>query len=611
MEHARDLVELYQRSCAAHAERPVFGTKRHGAWRWMTYGTLLDLIDRVRAGLAGLGVGRGDRVAIISDNRVEWAAAAYATYGLGAAFVPMYQAQRAADWELILADCGAKVAIAATDEIFETVKGMAPRLPSLSRVIGLSRPDEDADSWSALVAAGARRPVAALRPEPSEIAGFIYTSGTTGRPKGALLSHGNVASNLAAVHELFPITAEDRTLSFLPWAHSFGQTCELHMIVSFGASTALNDELPRLLDNLAEVAPTVLVAVPRIFNRLYQVVTQQIEHRPKLLRRIIQGGLHGATRRSAGEKLGPLQRLELAFDDKVVFSKLRRRFGGRLRFVISGSATLGREVAELIDAVGLPVYEGYGLTETSPIVSANSPGARRLGSVGRVLPGVRVDIDTTVTGDPKEGEIVVHGPNVMQGYHRRPEETAQAMTSDGGLRTGDLGYVDESGFLHISGRIKEQYKLENGKYVMPSPVEEELKLSPFIANLMLYGDGRPYNVALVVPSLPAVREWRQAEGLDPDADVRRDERLRDLIAAELEKHGEPLRRYERPTDFAIIAEDFTVENGLLTPTLKLKRREAVARHAAVIEALYARRRPAVPEPSSPRSGARGQWVSVR
>jgi long-chain acyl-CoA synthetase len=596
-EKPSNLVELYQSSCARYADRPVFGTKKNGAWSWMTYGELGALVDRARGGLAALGVTRGDRVAIIADNRVEWAVAAYATYGLGAAFVPMYQAQRPADWELILGDSGAKVVIVAFDRIYDSLRAMMPRLPALARVIDLSRAPGDPDSWEALLQTGGARPVPAVVPEPSEVAGFIYTSGTTGKPKGAVLSHGNIASNLAGVHEIFPIVPEDRTLSFLPWAHSFGQTCELNMVVSFGASMALNDELPRLLDNLAEVQPTVLVAVPRIFNRLYDAVMGQIAHRPAFLRRIIQSGIRGATRRAGGEKLGPIERLELAFDDKVVFSKVRKRFGGRLRFVISGSATLGREVAELIDAVGLPVYEGYGLTETSPIVTANRPGARRMGSVGKVLPGVRVAIDTKVTGDAKEGEIVVYGPNVMQGYHQRPEETAEALRPDGGLRTGDLGHLDDDGFLYISGRIKEQYKLENGKYVMPSPLEEEIKLSPYIGNAMLYGDGRPYNVALIVLDQPAVRAWLEEQGLPSGGELARDEQVRALVMRELAARGEQMRGYERPRDFAIVEEDFTLENGLLTPTLKLKRREVVARYASVLEALYGKVKPASAGPA--------------
>ena len=425
-------------------------------------------------------------------------------------------------------------------------------------------------------------------PSPQSVAGFIYTSGTTGKPKGVLLSHDNICSNLRAVEELFPLVPEDRSLSFLPWAHSFGQTCELHNGFKFGASAALNDSLDRLLENLAEIKPTILVAVPRIFNRIYAAVNEDLSHRPPFLQRIIHTGLRGAIRRANGERPGALEWLALAFDDRAVFAKIRQRFGGRLRWVISGSAVLGRDVAQFIDAVGLPVFEGYGLTETSPIVTTNCPASRRIGSVGRVLPGVRVVIDTSVTSDEREGEIVVYGPNVMIGYHRRPEENEKTLTKDGGLRTGDLGFFDEDGFLYVSGRIKEQFKLENGKYVMPSTLEEALKLSPYIANVMIHGDGRPFNVALIVINEPAVRAWAAQAGVSLGEDAGRNDRVHELISAELERLGSDFKRFENPREFALIREDFTIANGLLTPTLKLKRREVLSRYGALIEALYAR-----------------------
>ncbi len=599
MERVKNLVELYQWSCERHAERPMLGTRKAGGWTWISYRQFRDLVDALRAGLAGLGVKPGDRVAFIGDNSVEWAAAAYATYGLGASFVPMYQAQRPSEWQFILGDCGARVVFVANEPSYAALQEMRAALPELTHVIGVARPAGAADSWAAVLAAGAAKPAPAISPDPGSIAGFIYTSGTTGKPKGALLSHANILSNIVATHENFPLTPDERYLSFLPWAHSYGQTVELHMLVSYGSSLAINDELPRLLDNLAEVKPTVLVAVPRIFNRIYDAVNQEIAGRPAFLQHVIHGGLRGAIKRARGERLGPVERLELAFDDNVVFRKIRERFGGRLKYVFSGSATLSKDVAEFIDALGIQVYEGYGLTETSPIVTTNTPAARRFGSVGRVLPGVRVVIDTQVTGHAGEGEIVVYGPNVMIGYHHRPEENQQALMPDGGLRTGDLGYLDKDGFLFITGRIKEQYKLENGKYVMPSPLEEGLKLSPFIANIMLYGDGRPYNVALIVPNEPALRAWAEHEGFTLPEDPTADGRVRTLIAAELERLGRELKGFERPRDFALIREDFTAESGFLTPTLKLKRREVVARHGKIIEALYARRRAAVVAPVPP------------
>ncbi len=587
MEPVRNLAELCERSCRNFADRPYAGTKKDGKWTWITYREFGDLVDDVRGGLASLGVRKGDRVAIIADNRVEWAAAAFATYGLEASYVPMYQAQRPSEWQFILADCGARVVIAGTDAIYDALQAMRPQLPELAHVIGLARPPGAPDSWNSLVLAGADQPVARRDPPPESIAGFIYTSGTTGKPKGVLLSHDNFCSNLNALDKLFPLVPEDRSLSFLPWAHSFGQTCELYNGFKWGASAALNDSLDRLLENMAEIKPTILVAVPRIFNRIYAAVNADISKRPAFLQRIIHAGVRAAIRRENGERVDVLDRLALAFDEKVVFAKIRERFGGRLKWVCSGSATLGRDVAEFINAVGLPVYEGYGLTETSPVVSTNYPGTRRIGSVGPVLPGVRVVIDTSVTGDEHEGEIVVYGANVMVGYHRRPEDNAKTLTQDGGLRTGDLGQLDKDGFLYVTGRIKEQFKLENGKYVMPSTLEEALKLSPYIANVMIHGDGKPFNVALVVVSEPAVRAWAAEQKVALADDPAKDPRVRALISQEIERLGAEFKKFEKPREFALIREDFTIANGLLTPTLKLKRREVVARYGALMDALYA------------------------
>jgi long-chain acyl-CoA synthetase len=586
-EQFSNLVELFERSCGRYADRPLYGTKRAGAWEWMTYGELHTMVDHLRAGLASLGVSPGDRVAIVSNNRVEWVATAYATYGLGAALVPMYQAQQPEEWKFILHDCGAKVVIAANEPIYEALVAMLPELPSLAHVVGLERPEKDWKSFAALLEAGAKAPVPARSPDPHEIAGFIYTSGTTGKPKGVLLSHENIASNISGVHSIFTFEPDDRSLSFLPWAHSYGQTCEVHGLLSMGCSVAINDDLQNLLPNLVEVKPTILFAVPRIFNRIYESVNQQIAERPRIVQQVIRAGIRGAIKKAHGEHVGPLERLDYVFDDKLVFAKIREKLGGRLKYAISASATLGREVAEFIDALGITVFEGYGLTETSPIVAANFPGHRKLGSVGQVLPNVRVAIDTSAGTDGQEGEIIVYGSNVMVGYHQRPEENAKALTLDGGLRTGDLGHLDADGYLFVTGRIKEQYKLENGKYVMPSPLEEELKLSPYIANVFLHGADRPFNVALVVLATDAVREWARTEGLKLADDLSADERVRRLVASELEARSRGFRAFERPRDFLILAEDFTVENGLLTPTLKLKRREVLARHGGRVAALYA------------------------
>ena len=294
----------------------------------------------------------------------------------------------------------------------------------------------------------------------------------------------------------------------------------------------------------------------------------------------------------SGKKPGLGLSLKFKLFDKLVFEKVRARFGGRLKYAFSGGAAISREVAEFIDNLGITVYEGYGLTETSPIATANCPGARKIGSVGRAIPGVRIEIDKAATGDEKNGEIVVYGHNVMQGYHGLPEENEKVFTKDGGFRTGDMGYLDSEGFLYITGRIKEQYKLENGKYVVPTPIEEQLKLSPFVLNVMVYGDNRPYNVGLVVANLAAVRAWGQEHGVSESDDEKllALPKVRELFKSDLEKYADKFKGFEGIKDFALISEDFTTDNGMLTPSLKLKRRAVLAKWQSVIDGIYAKKK---------------------
>ncbi len=584
-EEFKNLVDLWERSCKEFADRELFGTKKDGRWEWITYAEFKTLVDHFRGGLASLGIGAGDKVGIVSDNRVEWAVACYATYGLRAEFVPMYEAQKADEWQFILDDCGAKAVIGSKNDIYEKLKKVRDNVSTLEHVIGLEAPESDDHSYAALLKAGEEKPVKAEQPDPSETAGFIYTSGTTGNPKGVILSHGNIASNINAVHSIFPFAADDRSLSFLPWAHSFGQTCELHAMLSMGASLGINDEIPNLVGNLAEVRPTILFAVPRIFNRIYDGVNKQMADKPGFIQSLFRSGIQNATSKNAGKEISLFGGIGLSLADKIIFSKIREKFGGRLRFAVSGSAALAKEVAEFIDALGIEVYEGYGLTETSPIATANFPGNRKIGSVGKAIPGVSITIDREVTGDAKNGEILIKGPNIMQRYHNRDDENEKVLMKDRTFRSGDMGYVDEDGFLYITGRIKEQYKLENGKYVVPSPLEEELKLSPFIANVMIHGANKPFNVALVVPDADALNKWAAQTGADL-GNIEKSDQVRELIEKELKERGAGFKGFERPQQFTITAEDFTTDNGMLTPTMKLKRRNVLAKYEAALDALY-------------------------
>ncbi|MEM6956616.1 MAG: long-chain fatty acid--CoA ligase [Myxococcota bacterium] len=584
------LVQVYEQAIASFASRPLFGVKKSGTWQWSTYAEFGAKVDAMRGGLTRLGVEKGDRVAIISNNRPEWAIAAYASYGIGASFVPMYESQQPKDWQYILADCGAKVLFAANATIAEGIAGHLDELPDLKQVVIIDGSSEGCMAFDELVS-GESAPIAAV--EGEDIAGYIYTSGTTGKPKGVLLSHHNFASNVSAIHEIFPIAEDDRSLSFLPWAHSFGQTVELHGLFSMGGSMGIAEAVDKIVANLAEVKPTLLFSVPRIFNRIYDGLHKRMAEAGGLKLKLFEAAVSTAEQRKRladQRKRSGWTDFKFNILDGLVFSKVRDRFGGRLKYAFSGGAALSKEVAEFVDNLGIMVYEGYGLTETSPIATANNPSARRIGSVGKPIPGVHIHIDKEATDDPKHGEIVIIGPNVMQGYYGLEEENERVFVDiEGkkGFRSGDMGYLDDDGFLYITGRIKEQYKLMNGKYVVPTPLEERIKLSRFVANIMIHGANEVFNVALVVPDFDTLLPWAQEKGLGSDrAALMQNDAVRTLIQDEIDRYGADFKQYEKPRKVALVEEDFTTENGLLTPKMSLKRRKVMERYGDTIAALY-------------------------
>ena len=580
------LVQLLSDAAKRHRNRPLFGSRQGGGWAWTSYGEVSRQVDRLRAGLAARGIEAGDRVAIISNNSVEWAVTAHACYSLGAALVPMYQAQNPSDWRYIVEDCQAKLLICANPDIYRRAAELSD-IKSLTQRIGIGLPRADEDAYEQLMALGEKTPLAAIEPDENDLACLIYTSGTTGKPKGVMLSHRNICSNVIEMRRAFPISPDDRSLSFLPWAHSFGQTCELHTIMSLGGSMAVCDDTSKIVQYLGEVQPTVLISVPRIFNRIYSGLGKQMAARPKLIRALFERGMElAAVKRS--RPLGWSEKVQLEAADRLVFSRVRDRFGGRLKYAFSGGAALAKEVALFIDNLGITVYEGYGLSETSPVVSTNRPGAHRIGSVGKALDGVRVRIDEAEAAEERQGEIVIYGPNVMQGYLGLEEKTRAALTEDGGFRSGDLGYLDEDGFLFITGRVKEQYKLENGKYVVPAPLEEQLKLSPYILNVMIYGFNKRHNVALVVVDIDALAKWADERNLrfKDTAEMLQNERVNSHIMAEIGEHSNNFKHYERVKRITLIDSDFSTENGMLTPTLKIKRHSVLASYRDQLEALY-------------------------
>ena len=374
------LAEMFERLVASFSGRDLFCTKRNGRFTWLTYGEVGRLVDDCRSGLAARGIGRGDKVRIVSNNRVEWAVLAYAALGLGAVVVPMYEAQQPKEWTYIATNCGASVVAVGTAEAFHQWQELREHVPTLRHLIGFSLPKSDPNSYQAILDEGKSEPDAGHSSRSSAPACFIYTSGTTANPKGVVLSHRNLLSTVDAVSLLFSVGPGDVSLSFLPWAHSFGHTCELHALLSLGVSMALCEGVDKILPNLAEVAPTVLLSVPRIFNKIYDGVNRQMAEKPlSASQHLLRWPQRGEGRSELARGCPSTSALPSSLPTACSSQKIRAKFGGRLRFVIPGGLALSREVGEFIDCLGIHFDEGYGLTETSPLVSVNCASARLLG----------------------------------------------------------------------------------------------------------------------------------------------------------------------------------------------------------------------------------------
>lgn len=585
----KNLIEMLENSRQRYGDRPLYGTKRGGVYEWTTYEQFGEKVDALRGGLASLGVSSGDKVAIICKNTEEWAVSAYATYGLNGQHIPMYETQVAKEWEYIIRDCGAKILLAANPLVFEQTRDFPDKIEALEHVVLLSgNVTGDVTTYEDLLKSGRENPVEAQQPESQSPMGMIYTSGTTGNPKGVILSHRNLIFECSVVLPLLGMTKDDRSLAFLPWAHVFGQVSEVHGLISSGGSAGLVEDVNTLIEELGVVKPSMFFAVPRVYNRIYERLRGQMKEKPGFIRALFYGGLKQAKREREGETLGFLENLTLTLARKIIFKKILNRFGGNLRIAVSGASALSPAVAEFVNDIGISVYEGYGLSENTAALSVNYPGARRFGSVGKPLPGVRIEIDKSVEGSKEEdGEVLAYGENIMLGYHNLPDKTKESITEEGGLRTGDLGHLDADGYLYITGRVKEQYKLENGKYVAPAPLEESLKLSAYIDQVMLYGFNRQHNVALIVAAMPAVEQYAEGLGISGSAEsILNEPRIRQLFKEQLERYGKDFKGFERPQNFALLSEEWGIDNGLLTPTLKLKREVVEEQFKAQIDSLF-------------------------
>ncbi len=555
------------------------------------YGEIGQRIANARGGLAQLGIGKGDAVGIIAPNCPEWAVLSYATYGRNGRYIPMYEKELLQTWKYIINDSSVKFLMVSSKEIYEQVKNFTSEIDSLEYIYLIEASNEN--SMAELEKLGEANPVEPEIPHYDDVAILIYTSGTTAEPKGVLLTHGNLTYCSRTGLGLYPDLDESQIgISMLPWAHSYAFSAELNGWIYIGGSLGFMRDVTTLAEDLTIVKPTYVISVPRVFNKIYDGINMKMADAGGMKKKLFDAACATAKQKREMADEGRSSagvNLKHALLDKLVFSKVREAMGGRVEGSLTASAAMNKEIAEFFYDIGIPTYDCYGLTETSPAVTMNSPGEWRIGSVGKVLPGQRVEIDKSVSEEgADDGEIIVYGPNVMKGYHNKPEETAAVLMPDGGFRTGDRGRFDEDGFLWITGRIKEQYKLSNGKYVFPAVIEEEIKLIPEVANAMVYGDGKPYNICLVLPDFEVAKRWAAAQGVsaDPD-DLLLNEKFKTDLTEKIKIHlKDTFGGYEIPDKYLFLREDFTVENKMLTQTMKLKRRVVIDNYAHEIEKLY-------------------------
>ncbi|MFI5235461.1 MAG: AMP-dependent synthetase/ligase [Gemmatimonadales bacterium] len=596
MSDPRTLNDLFFAAIDRFRAQPVvMRSKRDGVWTPLSYAELFGRVRDLSFGLGALGLKRGDRVAILSENRPEWAMADYACLALGCEDVAIYPTIPAKQIEYILNDSGAAAIFVSSAVQLAKVNEIRATAPALKHVIAI---DPDAKgpgvlAFAELLAKGkasgtdeAAWRKQALAAKAEDVATFIYTSGTTGDPKGVMLTHGNITSNVLGAVQILELSTADECLSFLPLSHIFERMAGHYVMMHSGVIINYAENFDKVPVNLTETRPTVVLSVPRLYEKIYARVLENA-----LGGSAVKKGIFFWAKRvgervvdlTLGKKPVPaLLRFEQRVADKLVFSKLRARVGGRLRFFVSGGAPLSADIARFFFAAGLPVLEGYGLTETSPVICVNRPDQERLGTVGTVLPGgVEVKI-------AEDGEIITRGPHVMKGYYNKPEATKEAIDPQGWFHTGDIGEIDADGYLKITDRKKDLIVTAGGKKVAPQPIENMVKMNKFVVNAVMLGDKRKFPILLVVPNLTNLKAWadhKQLKYADDKALVTLPE-ARGKMEREVLTMTRDLAHFEVPKKFLVLLNDFSIENGELTPTLKVKRRVVEEHYKREIDALY-------------------------
>lgn len=589
------LVDVFNRIPVEHKRSDTLNYKSGGRWVSISAGDMLARAKSIAAGLHAIGVQRGDRVALLSESRVEWTLTDAGSIFAGAIDVPIYPTLTPPQVRYILNDSGAAVLFVERRAKFDELKEVLGECPSVKHVV-FFEPDGVTPAEGLTLAQleekgrqlQQRDPgyidQSSVQTKPDDLATIIYTSGTTGEPKGVMLSHSNLVSNLLDSSCHLEFGNGDIALSVLPLSHVFERQA-MYMYLHRGIAVYFAESLLTIGPNLREVRPTILVGVPRIFEKIYARIRERAAEGGKVNEALLAWSVSVAREYAvlslAHKPISAVLKLKHSIASKLVYSKWHKAFGGRMRLLISGGAALPEELAYIYIGVGIPIVQGYGLTETSPVITASTIDDNRVGTVGKPIPNVEVRI-------AEDGEIEVRGPNIMRGYYNKPEETRAVFTDDGWFKTGDIGALDPDGFLRITDRKKELFKTSGGKYISPQPIEQAIKGSRFVNQVVLIGAGRKFPAALIVPVWEQLESYCKLKGIEVKSrsELCRHPRIIDLFERQIAALTPNLARYERIKKIALLENEFTIEGGELTPTLKVKRRVIDEKYKDVIEKLY-------------------------
>jgi long-chain acyl-CoA synthetase len=583
------LVDVFNRIARDHKRPDILNYKRDGKWVSISSDELLSRAKRIAAGLHAIGVQRGDRVALLSESRVEWTLTDAGSIFAGTIDVPIYATLTPPQVRYILNDSGACVLFLPNHEKFIELKDVLGECPQVKHVIFFEADGVTAAEGLTLaqLEEKGREPGyidRSVNTNPDDLATIIYTSGTTGEPKGVMLTHSNLVSNLIDSSGHHDFGEHDIALSVLPLSHVFERQA-MYMYLHKGMAVYFAESLQTIGPNLREVSPTVLVGVPRIFEKIYQRIREHAAENGRVAVALLSWSVSVAREYAKvlldHRPVPASLKFKHSIASKLVFSKWQRAFGGRMRLLVSGGAALPEDLSYIYLGAGIPIVQGYGLTETSPVVATSGVDDIRPGTVGKAIPNVEIRI-------AEDGEIEVRGPNVMRGYYNKPEETRAVFTSDGWFKTGDVGTLDSDGFLRITDRKKELFKTSGGKYIAPQPIEQAIKGSRFVNQVVLIGAERKFPAALIVPVWEQLESYCKLKGIEVKSreELCRHPRIIDLLQRQIDALTPNLAKYERIKKVALLENEFTIEGGELTPTLKVKRRVIDEKYRDVIEALY-------------------------